>query len=263
MWFRIHGVMIGRFGGNMGECAFCPHTGKLSLEHITSQWMGEMFPAPKRFTSKDHLGNEKEWTDTGLEMKARVVCEKCNTGWMSDIESKHARPVMAPLMSGEISASFGKNEARSLALFAFKTAVVVDHAHSPEGDRFFSRRQRYAFREHLFIPQNVVMWLAPFIPQNRRRRFDYRISHHKGELAVGYELQRLTCTCNFGFLAFQVVAHKQLFNFNFAPLPGFEGLAVPFWPSLDPGFVWSGYGGLKSREEIIAFHRRWDEVTPI
>lgn len=238
-----------------------PHSAKLSAEHITSEWMGEMFPGRKDFKSTDHLGNERSWTAPGLDIKAKVVCEACNTGWMSEIEDKHAKPTMSPLMRGEINAMFGKEQARSLALFAFKSAVVVDYAQRHR-DPFFSRRQRHAFREHLFIPQAVTMWMTPYIPHIRKRRFDYRVGFYKGELTPGYQLQLYICTFGLAALAFQVVAHKQMLFSDFVPLPGFDDLAVPFWPALQPGYIWPGPNFIRSFQQFKAFHERWDAVAP-
>ncbi|MFZ1938197.1 MAG: hypothetical protein WAU67_03800 [Terracidiphilus sp.] len=245
----------------MGECAFCDNTAKLTAEHITSKWMGELFPGRKQFKHTNRFGEQKEWIASGLDLTAKVVCEPCNVGWMSRIEAKHARPVMSPLMLGKIDAVFGANEARSLALFAFKSAVVIDYAQRHR-EPFFSRRLRHAFRKSLFIPNIVGMWMVPYLPDRHKSRFDFRISLSKGELTPGYDLQLYICTFGLGALAFQVVAHKQLFFADFRPLPGFEDLAVPFWPTLQPNYVWPGLSCLWSFEQLIEFHKRWLTIAP-
>ena len=234
----------------------------MSAEHITSKWMGKMFPDEKEFRRVDRFGNRREWTAPGLDITAKVVCIECNMGWMSKtIEDKHAKPAMSPLMLGEINAPFGKKEARSLALFAYKSAIVLDYAQRHR-EPFFSRRLRHAFREHLFIPRMVGMWMAPYVPDNYRRRFDHRVSLHKGELTPGNELQTYVCTFGLGALAFQVLAWKQLYIANFRPLTGFDDLAVPFWPVLPPDYVWPGFHRLRSFDHFKEFHERWDSVAP-
>lgn len=245
------------------ECAFCSHSAKLTAEHITSEWMGEMFPAPKAFKTTDRFGNVRTWSAPGLDMKAKVVCETCNNTWMSDIEAKHAKPVMSPMMRGDFNVTFRKEQARSLALFAFKSAAVIDSLQR-QREPFFSRRQRRAFRRRLFIPQNVSMWLAPYIPDSRRRRFDYRVSLHKGELTPGYKLQVYTCSLGLAHLAFQVVAHKQLGSADFRPWSSdFDDLAIPFWPALEPNYIWPGNDYIRSFEQFKAFHDRWGTVAPV
>src|ERR1700677_4836142 len=113
----------------MKECAFCPHTAKLSAEHIVSAWMDELFVGPVKTKITDTAGFVREWKSSELDWKAKVVCGPCNNTWMSEIESKHAKPVMTPLIKGDSAFPIGSSEAHSLALFAFKTAVVLDHAH--------------------------------------------------------------------------------------------------------------------------------------
>ena len=146
----------------MKECAFCPHTAKLSLEHVVSVWMNELFVGPVKAKITDSTGLLQEWTSPGLDWTARVVCEPCNNTWMSDIESTHAMPVMTPLIKGDSALPIGSSEAHSLALFAFKTAVVLDHANRRDKTPFFSSRIRYSFRRDLVIPGTVQMWLCGY-----------------------------------------------------------------------------------------------------
>lgn len=186
----------------MRECAFCDHTAKLSKEHITSEWMGELFPNEKEFRSTNRHGKVKEWAEPGLDISVRTVCEPCNNTWMSDIESDHAKSVMTPLMTGQLDVEFGPQQAHSLAIFAYKSAIIVDYAQRHR-EPFFSRRLRHAFKSDLFIPQNINMFLAPYVPENRRRRFDYRVSLAGGELGVGtgYKVELGVFTFGFATLA--------------------------------------------------------------
>ena len=104
--------------------------------------------------------------------------------------------------------------------------------------------------------------MVPYIPHIRKRRFDYRVALSKGELTPGYELHLYVCSFGLGTLAFQVVAHKQLLFADFVPLPGFENLAVPFWPTLPSDYVWPGFDYLRSSEHFKRFHDRWSSVAP-
>src|SRR5260370_38193237 len=108
----------------MPECAFCEHVGKLSSEHIVSQWLSKLFPGP--ITVKYGSGGNipEEFQTDSMDYKAKVVCKKCNETWMSDIESKHAKPVLTPLVTGQSGIPIDKTSAHSLAIFAFKTAIV-------------------------------------------------------------------------------------------------------------------------------------------
>ncbi len=246
----------------MRECAFCSQPAKLTAEHITSEWMGKAFPGRKAFRSMNHIGEQREWIEPGLDLKVKVVCEPCNTGWMSDIEDKYGKPDLLPLMMGYKDAKFSRKEARSLAIWSYLKAIVLDCAQRHR-EPFFSRRLRHAFHKDLFIPQNVGMWMAVYLPYRDRRRFDYRVSLYKGEPASGYELQLYMCSFGFGALAFQVIAHRQLFIRDFRPLSGFERLAVPFWPIFPDNYIWPGNGYIKSFEHFMEFHERWGQPAPL
>ncbi len=144
------------------ECAFCPETAKLSGEHIWSAWMEELIPGKKVFTTR----NEKEEIVSqrmarGLDWTAKVVCKRCNEAWMSEIENKHAKPAMSDLILGRPTA-ISHSRAHSLAVFAFKTAVVTDHRQRKR-EPFFVRATRYRFRESLTVPPRLGIWLASFL----------------------------------------------------------------------------------------------------
>lgn len=107
----------------MKQCAFCPHTAKLSAEHILGKWMNELFAGRMKGEYSDGAGRHRKWESTEIDWTARVVCENCNNTWMSDIESKHAKLVLTPLIRGEEDVPIGVATARSLAIFTFKTAA--------------------------------------------------------------------------------------------------------------------------------------------
>src|SRR5271154_5981831 len=107
------------------ECAFCPETANRSGEHLWSNWINDLVPGRKKFTIRDENGNiVREWQSKELDWKAKVVCQRCNNTWMSDIENDHAKPAMTDLITGKVDVPITESKARSLALFGFKTAVV-------------------------------------------------------------------------------------------------------------------------------------------
>src|SRR6185437_10052806 len=149
------------------ECAFCPETAKLSGEHIWSAWMEQLIPGRKLFTSRDERG-EIAWQRVapGLDWTAKVVCKRCNETWMSDIENRHAKPAMADLIVGKIDLRISHSRAHSMAVFAFKAAVVLDHMQRNR-EPFFVRPVRHRFRESLTLPAPPTfgIWLAGFLRQ--------------------------------------------------------------------------------------------------
>ena len=146
------------------RCAFCDKDAKISGEHIWSEWMRELFPAKRfLFTQRNEKGEiVSVWNPPDIDLTANVVCKPCNEGWMSNLESRHAKPSMRDLILGDKGITVSESRARSMAIFAFKTAVVVDHMYRRPLP-FFSRSIRYRFAKSLTIPENVMMWFAGFL----------------------------------------------------------------------------------------------------
>src|ERR1700733_10755898 len=214
------------------ECAFCPSTAKLSAEHIWSQWISDLHPGKKRFR---HYGPDgkvtKEWVGEKLNWTAKVVCERCNNTWMSDIENNHAKPNLSELIIGNTDVPIEAPRARSIALFCFKTALVIDVI-SPLDAPFFRKAERYAFRTSLAIPEIVNIWTAKLAPMGKGR---VNSGYGKASISPVEMVRSYICTFATGHFVFQLVAIRS--SRAFEPLPGFEHLAVPFYPRFQK-FVW-------------------------
>lgn len=219
--------------------------------------MNEYFPGEKTFYIYDQHGKlAHQWSDSVLNWKARVVCKPCNEGWMSNIESQHAKPAMADLLMGKVDVPIDQSRARSLALFAFKAAVIFNHMRR-NAEPFFTGTMRTRFRKSRIIPSNVHMWLAGFLP---RGRGDVRTVYHDGTLPNGNYVEFYACSYAVGHLAFQVLGVKQHRQNRFTVNSGYEDLAIPFWPRVPIGFVWPASRVLKSADEFGRFAERWNTV---
>jgi len=246
---------------SMKECAFCDHKGKLSAEHIASAWMMDLFPGRRNawFISGDAKERIDFETDS-MDWKARVVCANCNNTWMSDIERQHAKPALTPLITGEMDIPVDLSRAHSIALFAFKTAVVLDHSQRTRAP-FFSKRQRYAFRLHRMIPGNVNMWFCGI--KDHRGGGQFKTAYLTGKPSTADESLMYACTCALGCFVFQVLAVKQVGNARFRPLGGFEGLGEPFFPAIRRGYIWPLQFALDGVSQFELFADRWRNVVKI
>jgi hypothetical protein len=98
--------------------------------------MGRLFTGKKyRFMRRNEDGEVvKQWPMSGIDLTAKVVCKACNEGWMSNLEQRHAMPAMTDLIIGKTELISLQLRTDAIASFAFKTAVILDHA---EGRAFF------------------------------------------------------------------------------------------------------------------------------
>jgi hypothetical protein len=245
----------------MALCAFCMNTAKLTGEHVNSDWMNKILRGPWTRFFNSSEGASAEHPSAKLNWKAKVVCEKCNGGWMSDIESKHASPVMGPLIEGEeIDIPITQTDAQSIAIFAFKTALVVDALREDE-DRFFSQSVRTDFMNSLSIPSSVNMWFCAYL--TRERRADTLAVYYKGHSRFKGFFDLYVCTFGVGCFAFQVLAVNGFAIGPLFPDRRFDYLSVPLWPNIPAGFVWPPRRNLQivavdTYERFVQYHKRWE-----
>jgi len=64
-----------------------------------------------------------------LDQTVNRVCQKCNNGWMSDLEVE-TRPILTPLIEGR-TAELSSDEQRSIAAWLVKTGLVQDLSSPP------------------------------------------------------------------------------------------------------------------------------------
>jgi hypothetical protein len=68
-------------------------------EHLWSVWITKILGLnPYKMLRINEKGETNEWKARKLDMKAPVVCARCNNEWMSDLEVQHAKPAMEDLM---------------------------------------------------------------------------------------------------------------------------------------------------------------------
>ncbi len=222
--------------------------------------MNALFPGKQRFTSKNETGEiVADWSSDKLDWKARVVCEQCNNTWMSDIES-NAKSVMSNLIRGE-AGLISQSCADSIALFAFKTAVIFDHIRR-DREPFFTRSVRHAFRESSAIPSSVRMFMAGFLPAGKGH---VHTCYHEGPLSATDCIKLYVCTYAAGHFVFQVVGQKQHGFTKVTLQPSgprtFRSEAVEFWPWISGGVLWPPTHLLQTVDDFYLFATRWQKLT--
>ena len=235
------------------QCPFCPNTADITGEHIWSDWINRIVPTGRfRFTVDSHTERPRTYFATQLNSKLAVVCGTCNNGWMSDLENEHAKPAMAELIISDKTLLLDPERLKSIANFAFKSAVIADHVRAPDPtlgahSPFFSTQARYAFRESLAIPANVQMWLAA---SEKSRYGIFRAIYYPAPAKAVPAFESYALTFGVGFLLFQIVASRSLgaaagaFGFDVTQGEGWDKFSVPFWPSDGRPIHWPPDGRL-------------------
>lgn len=117
----------------MKICTFCGNPGG-NVEHIFAQWMIERmdakeYPIVVAHRKEDSLRNRPAHGLKSYTTKA--VCDKCNNGWMSQLEGWFQRsmgPLVEPTwpkLAGEVL-RLALAEKESLAKWTLKTVIMMD-----------------------------------------------------------------------------------------------------------------------------------------
>lgn len=142
-----------------------------SLEHVWPSWLAKVFPAgvpPLRASAHFSMrtgiaGDLRQWpSKAALDEKARVVCDPCNTGWMSRLETA-AQPLLTGLWEDtDARRVLTGDEQKVLARWATKTAMMLQ-ALRPE-NRVATPEQHQELRVREEPPAGAIVWIAHFDP---------------------------------------------------------------------------------------------------
>jgi hypothetical protein len=175
------------------KCTFCGGF-KISKEHVFPDWLKELFPRdadtthtathfdwPKNFITKVPIEKRKYRQGHVGAQKVRVVCERCNNGWLSALE-EHTKPILLPLISGE-NCNLPLNSQTALATWAVKTSMTAEYLRPR--DKGITQDERTWLMEYQVPPLNWFVWIATYddetwqnlrIYQNRGRLDDTPVS---------------------------------------------------------------------------------------
>jgi hypothetical protein len=247
----------------MPRCAFCVEAATLTGEHLWSDWIGQALgPRDYTFTRKNAEGVPHSWHGNKLDVKAKVVCERCNNGWMSDLETK-TKPIVQDMILECAKTTLQSEQVELIAALSFKNAVVADHAHSNRLP-FFTSSERRLFVRTLTIPGGIQMWLSSMSSQQGVFKSMY-LQTPVGT-PNGFELNAFTY--GIGHLVIQVVTPrwKKKSLKRHSPPPRltqaeeWNSLSIPFWPAIGSAVSWPSLVHLRD-EDVDAFVQRWKNLA--
>jgi hypothetical protein len=229
------------------KCAFCnrdavEHGG----EHVRDNWINKALPETLYRARKQYsLGSPLiEYDTRALDEKLPVVCEDCNSGWMSALSLKVKDRFARAMLDGE-PFSLGPRDAAILAAFTFMKAVVTNHYTVEEYEPFFTRAARERFRASLAVPPATKMWFAAFQGQSRmstRSNFNIASRTVPGPLH-GIEFGSFSYVV--GKLALQLLAprwkhvgHRGRPLFSLTPNAFWDAAVTLFWPQKGDFLLW-------------------------
>jgi hypothetical protein len=237
------------------ECAFCPNTANLTGEHLWSDWLNQLLPGKKRFNVRNEKREIiKTWTSPKLNWKAKVVCASCNSGWMSELENKHAKPALSELIVGGRGISIDHGRAKSIAFFAFKNAVVFDYL-TRGCNPFFERSERHEFRRSLTIPPSVGVFIAGFAYAGLG---EANTLYSEFELPPPHFLRAYVLTYSIERVVVQVAACRTSGVLS-ARVKNY--FAIPIWPKPPDGLTWPPARIISTTAEFDELSDRWKTVT--
>lgn len=190
-------------------CIFCDAKAT-SREHVFGEWAGKALGIDKTQVN-EHYGrsfdlrkldspnsySERVYRRTGspISRREKIVCLRCNNGWMSRLEMS-VQPFMTPMLTGSTT-TLSTEEQVILATWAEKTSMIWEFADGKPPVSWSSQRTKFG-RSVVALPTTRV-WLG-----------NYRGGHEPLTKVVdihGYDTQGLAIT--------RAVAMEQRPNYRF------------------------------------------------
>lgn len=139
-------------------CLFCDKPAK-SLEHVWPQWI--LARVKSRLPVRHAIGDYPVKMVATPEITVRSVCSHCNQGWMSNLENECA-PIMSPMIDGADSVSLDALQQHTIALWATKTAMVLESTATASRPCRFLQQEREEVRSQAAIPSHTCVWIGRF-----------------------------------------------------------------------------------------------------
>jgi hypothetical protein len=139
------------------QCLFCANRVD-SAEHVWSDWiLKELNPTqPIRI----RIGKRTDRYSDNPEVLINCVCQKCNNGWMSNLESENQRQIGAMIHDQRIELEPAMQKA--LARWSVLKAMVIEAANR-QRTHFYDESERQSLKPPLSaIPVRTCVWIGRF-----------------------------------------------------------------------------------------------------
>ena len=146
------------------SCVFCGAPAD-SQEHVWPDWAVPMLvdegPLPHfhQIIQEGRPDEERRYLKDAYSVTVGVVCERCNNGWMSNLESR-AKPYLEPMLRGR-GRAVHETGLRTLATWALKTSMMVEHMHGARRHIIPAEEYAHLF-EHGEPSERIRVWMATY-----------------------------------------------------------------------------------------------------
>ncbi|MDF2156159.1 hypothetical protein [Vibrio sp. CAU 1672] len=148
------------------KCIFCDQTG-MSKEHFWPDWMGkELGKSPTDKYVEGVIASEPKSSDYDEKLserfgnvstkKFRVVCTKCNNGWMSALEEKVKPIIKNVLYSCDIE--LNRDQIRLFTQWLVMKTMLAEHSNN--NTESTPKTDLLEFGKHQKIPDSFRIYLA-------------------------------------------------------------------------------------------------------
>jgi hypothetical protein len=212
-------------------------------EHLFPDWLRDILPSSEPGVYFRQIGKDPtdrhEWTKKPFTEKTHFVCERCNGGWMSDLESA-SKPVLSKPIRHEPTA-LSPVAQMTAATWAFKTCLVFSG--SMGSDPVVPLAHFRHLRAWAPPPQQVSVWIG----SHARVRQDATSSVFiQRPLSLRPMDDKLGPDDAFGYLfflaigglSFLVVGHRYLNRTEVTYEGSFDEAIDQIWPEPSGNLVW-------------------------
>src|SRR5208337_3743580 len=140
------------------QCLFCANNAN-SKEHACPLWILKMRKDKNWGPIKRTVEGRPTKITASAEVKIKAVCQPCNNGWMSGLETENKSLIGGLLNDRPLP--LDTSQQRSLARWTLKTAMVLDGV-TKERNRFYTRSECENLYLKSVIPDRTTIWVGRY-----------------------------------------------------------------------------------------------------
>lgn len=236
------------------RCIFCREGGvsgnPMTEEHLWSEWMHEYLPrVPGMKTTSSRRTVRLGMTDVESKIRVgavftkrfRLVCKKCNTGWMSGLETA-AKPILIPMLQGQRRTVLKKDRVTLAQWLALKVMVTECINRT---DAVISEFERADFRLSRKMPRRLQIFIGTHDTQLWYMAYWHQtLLAHLGAIPPPKAAEVLdkfkniqTTAIGLGHI-FSVSYITTIDDLKWKPIHGLHRRIRQLWPNRDQPIVW-------------------------